>query len=74
MFADGAGISLSLHVPASSEGERRDCGGSLITYRNTEYSRSFLVYIYIYIYMYIYKYIYSTMYMSTGARCGYTFI
>jgi hypothetical protein len=22
MFADGAGISLSLHVPASSEGER----------------------------------------------------
>jgi len=24
MFADGAGISLSLHVPASSEGERRD--------------------------------------------------
>jgi len=26
MFADGAGISLSLHVPASSEGERRDLG------------------------------------------------
>jgi hypothetical protein len=23
MFADGAGISLSLHVPASSKGERR---------------------------------------------------
>jgi len=54
MFADGAGISLSLHVPASSEGERRGCGRLLITYRYTEHSRSF-------------EYIYSTMYMSTGA-------
>jgi len=26
MFADGAGISLSLHVPAASEGEGRDLG------------------------------------------------
>ena len=32
MFADGAGISLSIHVPASSEGERRDLGKPRINY------------------------------------------
>jgi hypothetical protein len=37
MFADGAGISLSLHVPASSEGERRGCGRPPITYRYSKY-------------------------------------
>jgi len=37
MFADGAGISLSLHVPASSEGERRGCGEPQITYRYTRW-------------------------------------
>ena len=49
MFADGAGISLSLHVPAPSEGERRGCGRPQITYRYTKYSRSFVVCIYIYV-------------------------
>jgi hypothetical protein len=43
MFADGAGISLSLHVPASSEGERRECGQPRINYRYTEYMRSVVV-------------------------------
>ena len=52
MFADGAGISLSLHVPASSEGERRGCGRLLITYRYTEHSRSFEVYIFHNVYVY----------------------
>ena len=33
MFADGAGISLSLHVSASSEGERRGLGEPIINYR-----------------------------------------
>jgi len=37
MFADGAGISLSLHVPASSEGERQDLGESPINYRHIEH-------------------------------------
>jgi hypothetical protein len=52
MFTDGAGISLSLHVPASSEGERRGCGRPLITYRYTEHSRSFEVYIFHNVYVY----------------------
>jgi hypothetical protein len=43
MFADGAGISLSLHVPASSEGERRDLGESRINYRDTEHLPSVVV-------------------------------
>jgi hypothetical protein len=43
MFADGAGISLSLHVPASSEGERRNLGKPRINYRYTEHIRSFMV-------------------------------
>jgi hypothetical protein len=37
MFADGAGISLSLHVPASSEGERRILGEPWINIRYTEH-------------------------------------
>ena len=43
MFADGAGISLSLHVPASSEGERRGLG-ERINYRYTEQMRLVVVY------------------------------
>jgi len=43
MFADGAGISLSLHVPASSEGERTDLAEPRINYKYTEHLRSLLV-------------------------------
>jgi len=43
MFADGAGISLSLHVPASSEGERTDVAESRINYTYTEHLRSVVV-------------------------------
>jgi hypothetical protein len=43
MFADGAGISLSLHVPASSEGERIGCGEPRINYRYTDHMGSVIV-------------------------------
>ena len=43
MFADGAGISLSLHVPASSEGERRGLGEPRINYRYAEQMHSIVV-------------------------------
>jgi hypothetical protein len=43
MFADGAGISLSLHVPASSEGKGRGLGQPRINYRCIEYMRSVVV-------------------------------
>ena len=43
MFADGEGISLSLHVPTSSEGERRGHGEPRINYRYTEHSGSVVV-------------------------------
>jgi hypothetical protein len=43
MFADGAGISLSFYVPASSEGERRDLGEPRINYRYAESRRSVVV-------------------------------
>jgi len=43
MFTDGAGISLSLHVPAASEGERRDLGQPRINYRYAEHRRSVVV-------------------------------
>jgi len=43
MFADGAGISLSLHVPASSEGERRDLREPRINYTYTEHTRSVVI-------------------------------
>jgi hypothetical protein len=52
MFADGAGISLSLHVPAASEGERRGLGESRINYRYTEHSCSFVLYIFQNVYVY----------------------
>jgi hypothetical protein len=40
MFADGAGISLSLHVPASSEGERQGLWEPRINYGHNEHLRS----------------------------------
>jgi len=43
MFADGAGISLSLRVPASSEGERRGLGEPRINYRYAEQMHSIVV-------------------------------
>jgi len=43
MFADGAGISLSLHVPASSEGERTDLAETRINYRYTEHLLSVVI-------------------------------
>ena len=43
MFADDAGIYLSLHVPASSEGEEGDLGEPRIKYRYTEHMSSVLV-------------------------------
>jgi hypothetical protein len=43
MFADGEGISLSLHVPASSEGERRGLGEPRINNRYTGYMLSVVV-------------------------------
>jgi len=43
MFADGEGISLSLHVPASSEGERRDLGEPRINYTHTEHICSVVI-------------------------------
>jgi hypothetical protein len=55
MFADGAGISLSLHVPAPSEGKRRGCGRPQITYRYTKYNRSFVMYIYMFHNAYVYR-------------------
>jgi hypothetical protein len=46
MFADGAGITLSFHVPASREGERGDLEESRINYRYTVHMRSVLVQIF----------------------------
>jgi hypothetical protein len=43
MFSDGAGISFSLHVPASSEGGRTDIAEPRINYRYTEYMRSVVI-------------------------------
>jgi len=43
MFADGTGISLSLHVPAASDRERRDLGQPRINYRQTGQMRSVVV-------------------------------
>ena len=43
MFADGAAISLSLHVPASSEGERRGLGEPRINNRYAEQMHSIVV-------------------------------
>ena len=79
MFADGAGISLSLHVPASSEGERRGCGRLLITYRYTEHSRSFEVYIFHNVHVYrrmtwIYVHMNACSLISITEYIGWDFI
>jgi hypothetical protein len=37
MFADGSGVSLSLHVPASGQRGTRGCGEPRINYRYTEH-------------------------------------
>jgi len=79
MFADGAGISLSLHVLASSEGERRVCGKPLIIYRYTEHSRSFEVYIFHSVYVYrnttwIYVHIIACSLISIKEDIGWDYI
>jgi hypothetical protein len=62
MFTDGAGVSLSLHVPASGQRGTRGCGEPRINYRYTDHIS--LVVIVVYHNLYVHR---STTYVYIRA-------